>query len=94
MYPTTFEMGSLSPPEIDGKRNLDLEVSFVVLPSVFCWAPQGVKVKPPSVSNDKFAYQEYQDPLATMPEICNPKTMSNGRGLTAAGVTHEIYDNI
>ena len=52
--------------------------------------PQDAKVKPPIMPNDKFASQKYQDPLATMPRICNPEAMSNDRGPAAEGVAHKI----
>ena len=52
--------------------------------------PQDAEVKPPIMPNDKFASQKYQDPLATLPRICNPETMSNDRGLAAEGVAHKI----
>ena len=52
--------------------------------------PQDTKVKPPIMPNDKFASQKYQDPLATLPRICDPETMSNDRGPAAEGVAHEI----
>ena len=48
-------------------------------------------MKPPIMPNDKFASQKYQDPLATMPRICNPEAMSNDRGPAAEGVAHKIY---
>ena len=51
---------------------------------------QDAKVKPPSMSNDRSGYQRCQDPLATMPRICNPKAMSNDRGPAAEGVAHKI----
>ena len=53
--------------------------------------PQDAKVKPPIMPNDKFASQKYQDPLATMPRICNPEAMSNDRGPAAEGVAHKIF---
>ena len=33
--------------------------------------------------------KEYQDPLATMPRICNLEAMSNDRGPAAEGVAHK-----
>ena len=47
--------------------------------------PQDAKVKPPSMQSDKLAYQKCQDPLATIPRICNPRAMSNGRRPAAEG---------
>ena len=44
------------------------------------------------MQNDKFASQKYQDPLATMPRICNPEAMSNDRGPAAEGVAHKIIN--
>ena len=40
--------------------------------------------------NDTFASQKYQDPLATLPRVCNPRAVSNGRGPAAEGVAHTI----
>ena len=42
------------------------------------------------MSNNSFGYKECQDPLATIPRICNPSAMSNGRGPAAEGVAHMI----
>ena len=56
--------------------------------------PQDAKVKPPIMPNDRFASQKYQDPLATMPRICNPEAMSNDRGPAAEGVAHKIFKSI
>ena len=47
-------------------------------------------MKPPIMSNDKFASQKYEAPLATMPRIYNPEAMSNERGPAAEGVAHKI----
>ena len=52
--------------------------------------PHDAKVKPPIMPNDRFASQKYQDPLATLPRICNPETKSNDRGPAAEGVAHKI----
>ena len=52
--------------------------------------PKHAKVKPPIMLNDRFAYQECQGPLATMPRNCNPEAMSNDRGPAAEGVAHKI----
>ena len=51
--------------------------------------PKYAKVKPPIMVNDRFAYQECQGPLATMPRNCNPEAMSNDRGPAAEGVAHK-----
>ena len=56
--------------------------------------PKYAKVKPPIMLNDRFAYQECQGPLATMPRNCNPEAMSNDRGPAAEGVAHKIIINI
>ena len=53
--------------------------------------PQATKVKPPSMQNNRFGYQKCQNPLATMPRICKPRAMSNGRGPAAADVAHKIH---
>ena len=47
----------------------------VMLPRVLKSAqgPQDARVEPPIMPNDRFASQKYQDPLATMPRICNLK---------------------
>ena len=52
--------------------------------------PLDAKVKPPIMPNDRFASHKYQDPLATMPRICNPEAMSDDRGPAAEGVAHKI----
>ena len=52
--------------------------------------PQDAKVKLPIMQNEMCAYQECQGPLATMPKICNPKAMSNGRGPAAEAVAHKV----
>ena len=52
--------------------------------------PQDAKVKPRIMLNERFASQKYQDPLATLPRICNPETMRNDRGPAAEGVAHKI----
>ena len=70
---------------------MDLKVSFVMLPSFPKSAQSpGRQSEPPIILNDRFASQKYQDPLATMPSICNPEAMSNDRGPAAEGVAHKI----
>ena len=85
--------GHQNPPKICKNPSLDLKVSFVMLPNVpnRLRIPQDAKVKPPIMPNDKFASQKYQDPLATLPRICNPETMSNDRGPAAEGVAHKMF---
>ena len=51
--------------------------------------PQEAKVKPSSMPKDRFADQQCQDPLATMPRIRDPEAMSNDRGPAAGGVAHK-----
>ena len=72
--------------------SLDLTDPFIMLPSVSksTQGPQDAKVKQPSMPNHRFAYQRCQDPLATMPSICNPEAMGNDRGPAAEGVAHKI----
>ena len=79
--------------KIGKDSSLDLKVSFVVFPCIpkSAQGPQDAKVKPPIMPNDKFASQRYQDPLPTMPRICNPEAMSNDRGPAAEGVAHKIF---
>ena len=60
-------------------------------PSMQPASPQDTKVEPPSMPSDRSGYQRCQDPLATMPRICNPTAMSNDRGPAAEGVAHKIY---
>ena len=52
--------------------------------------PQDNEVTLPIMRNDKLVYQKCQDPLATLPGICNARTMSNGRGPAAEGVAHTM----
>ena len=52
--------------------------------------PQDSKVKSPRISNNELGTQKCQDPLATLPRICNPKAMSNGRGPATEGLAHKI----
>ena len=53
--------------------------------------PKHAKVKPPIMLNDRFAYQECQGPLPTMPRNCNPEAASTDRGPAAEGVAHKIF---
>ena len=53
--------------------------------------PKHAKVKPPIMLNDRFAYQECQGPLPTMPRNCNPEAASTDRGPAASGVAHTIW---
>ena len=41
--------------------------------------------------NDRFGSHKTQDPLTTMPRICDARAMSNGRGPAAKGVANKIY---
>ena len=52
--------------------------------------PQDAKVKQPSMPNNRLTFQKCQDPLATMPRICNPRALSNGRGPGAVSAAHKI----
>ena len=52
--------------------------------------PKHAKVKPPIMLNDRFAHQECQGPLPTMPRNCNPEAASADRGPAAEGVAHKI----
>ena len=85
--------GRQNPPKICKSPSLDLKVSFVMLPNVpnRPRIPQDAKVKPPIMPNDRFAFQKYEDPLASMSGICNPAAMRNDRGPAAEGVAHKIY---
>ena len=51
--------------------------------------PKHAKVEPPIMLNDRFAVQECQGPLPTMPRNCNPEAASTDRGPAAEGVAHK-----
>ena len=91
--------GYQNPPKINKNQGLDLKVLFCCLlcsPMSQNWprVPQHAKVKQPIMPNDRFASQKYHDPLATLPRICNPETMSNDRGPAAEIVAHKIKNQI
>ena len=87
--------GYQNPPKINNNQGLEVKVLFCCLlcsPMSQNWprVPQHAKVKQPIMPNDRFAYQECQGPLATMPRNCNPEAMDNDRGPAAEGVAHKI----
>ena len=61
-------MGSLNPSKNNDIPSLDLKACFVVLSSDRLRVPQDAKVNPPSMPNERFPHEKWQDPLATMLE--------------------------
>ena len=84
-------MGSLNRTIIAQNQTLDIKESFVVSPNV----PRSFKVThnaklgPPSMPNERFGRQKFQDPLATMPRTCIPgnrcscRANDDGHGITS-----------
>ena len=87
--------GYQNPSKIHKNQGLDLKV-LLCSPTSQNWprVPQHAKVKQPIMPNDRFAYQRCQDPLATMPRICNHEAMGNDRGPEAEDVAHKIITGI
>ena len=81
--------GHQNPRKICKNQGLDLNSKIPLLCSpVSQNRPrfrQDAEVRPPILPNEKFASQKYQDPLGTMPRICNPEAMSNDRGASSRG---------
>ena len=63
--------GQQNPPEINRNPGLDLKVSFVILSSF-------KKAKDAKMTS--WCTKKCQDPLATMPRICNPRMQMSGAG--------------
>ena len=64
--------GQQNPPEINRNPGLDLKVSFVVI--------SGVPQKAKDANMTSWCTKKCQDPLATMPRICNSRVQRSGAG--------------